>query len=126
MQVLDAGFQVMASIDTSETYLPVRVESIELHGKTGADVWCHAELVSNRGNRIIGDLRLYDDSGRLLAEVKHLHCKRVESQRETSRETLKNNLYEYEWMLDDRSHQKASRTNIDYFQTTGSFQITNY
>jgi len=84
--LLDACLQVLGAClnqgatATGETYLPVRVERFRLHGKGYSRVWSHARLHRQENGSpetLSGDLFIYDEAGRLAAEILGLHLKRT-------------------------------------------------
>ncbi|MCK6562456.1 SDR family NAD(P)-dependent oxidoreductase [bacterium] len=84
--LLDACLQVLGAClnqgatATGETYLPIRVERFRLHGKGHGRVWSHARLHRQENDSpetLTGDLFVYDEAGRLAAEILGLHLKRT-------------------------------------------------
>ncbi len=68
------------SVADGETYRPVSMERLWLHGRSGASIWGHARLrPGDYGNReaLVGDVSLLDDAGRLVAEVTGLRLERA-------------------------------------------------
>lgn len=79
---LDSCIQVLAAIvphDEGEpAYLPFSVERVRFHAAPGDQFWCHATYVDQRDGEIrSGDLRLFDDDGRLIAEIDGVALKRA-------------------------------------------------
>ena len=118
--VLDACFQVMASINTQNTYLPVKIKRVRVFGRPSAVSWCHARLTEKSGKSIKGDLQLVDETGFVLAEVTGLCCRRVEGARDAGQDSIENMRYEYRWMLDDRSAGANRGMGIDYLPAPGA------
>lgn len=84
--LLDACLQVLGAClnqgaaAAGETYLPIRIERFRLHGKGHRRVWSHARLhrqESDSPETLTGDLFIYDEAGRLAAEIVGLHLKRT-------------------------------------------------
>ncbi|TGO03759.1 hypothetical protein PN36_00390 [Candidatus Thiomargarita nelsonii] len=88
--LLDAGFQVLGAAVPDETesndvYLPVGLERMHVYHRPEHQLWGHAiirPLNSATPQTITADIRLFDDSGRLLVGIEGLSIKR------TSREVL--------------------------------------
>ncbi|WP_437512392.1 SDR family NAD(P)-dependent oxidoreductase [Sorangium sp. So ce1099] len=78
--LLDACLQVfLAALPASEVkgpMVPVAVKSIRRGGAVGKKAWSHARVAS--GERLEGDVRLLDEAGQLLLEVKGLKVHRLE------------------------------------------------
>ncbi|MFC1607330.1 SDR family NAD(P)-dependent oxidoreductase [Candidatus Latescibacterota bacterium] len=111
--VLDACFQVLATIKTRGTYLPVRIDGIRIYGIPGPSSWVYAEIDKQSSNRITGNIRLFDDSGELCAEILQLRCNRMVVSKEDM-DSIDDILYKYEWKLDDKNLSPEKRTAEDY------------
>ena len=109
--ILDAGLQALAAalpdpenLETSETHLPLRISRFIVYGPAPRRLWSHAVVNSataGQAGLIIGDVRLFDDRGHVVAEIMGVHLKRV------ARETIERAtpggfqdwLYEVQWPL---------------------------
>ena len=86
--LLDAGLQVLGGagpIDADgDTYLPIGVESFVLRGPVPTDIWSHATIRPGEpsANTLTADITLFDNAGRVIAEVRGLQAARA------NRETL--------------------------------------
>jgi acyl transferase domain-containing protein/aryl carrier-like protein len=98
--LLDACFQGIAPAnkdfneDFSGLYLPVEIEEVCFYRRPGRHVWCHVRLRETTERWSVGDLDIYDESGRLTVSVRGLRCQRMAGGAE---ETLDDLLYAYEW-----------------------------
>ena len=83
--LLDACLQLLAVAmpDADATYLPIAMNRLRRYGRPGARAVAHARLLplaQSDGSRatLSGTIRLFDDEGRLLAELDDLRLKRAE------------------------------------------------
>ncbi len=62
-----------------EIHVPFRIESVRFYGapKSSAVLWCHARVSEGAADRIAGDIRLFDESGAVLMEVRGLETRSV-------------------------------------------------
>ncbi|HKR22655.1 MAG TPA: type I polyketide synthase, partial [Pyrinomonadaceae bacterium] len=104
--LLDACFQVFeATIDTaSETddaiYLLRGAEGITVYGELPKRVWAHAVLRdSDNRDLYAGDLMLYGESEKAVAEVKGIYAKRATRSSLVRNTNLQDWLYEIRWQL---------------------------
>jgi len=104
--ILDSCFQVLASIPTKGTYLPVGAGRLRVHGRMGATGWCHARLLEHSASRLRGDIRLLDDAGVLLAEVRNFRCQRIEGG-DAPPESIDGHLYQYQWKSQPRPDETS-------------------
>lgn len=127
--LLDACVQVFGATwpdNESDTYLPMALDSFRLYDRPDTLLWSHAVLrkgPDSSAETLYGDLRLFDESGRCMAELKGLVVKRA--QPEALRLELKKDfdelLYEIRWLpvvdkgdarLDQASRYLPSPTQI--------------
>ncbi|MHB1426550.1 MAG: type I polyketide synthase, partial [Gemmataceae bacterium] len=98
--LLDACFQGILPADDDFTdemgglYVPVEIGQVRLYHRPSRRAYCHARLREKTARRVIADLDIYDENYQLVAEVRGLHCQRVDSGAE---EKLDDLLYAYEW-----------------------------
>jgi acyl transferase domain-containing protein/acyl carrier protein len=106
--LLDACLQVFeATIKTerngqSDVYLLRGAEEISLYVDQPKRVWSHVVLHETGGTTsglFTGDLKLYDDSGQTVAEVKRIYAKRASTDflLRNTQQRLSDWLYEIEW-----------------------------
>ena len=77
---LDACFQVLMSLlpvaeDSSKTWLPVGLERLSVLQSPQTDLWCHAELESSASTKLRANIRLFDDSGQMIAVIEGLEAR---------------------------------------------------
>lgn len=99
--LLDAGFQAVLGILDGEAakglFLPVRIDSIRLHGPVPRKVLCFTEMTEHTPEWLVGNLNLFDDAGNLLVEVTGFRCKSLGAQQAHPLENFRDDLYEYRW-----------------------------
>jgi acyl transferase domain-containing protein/acyl-CoA synthetase (AMP-forming)/AMP-acid ligase II/thioesterase domain-containing protein/acyl carrier protein len=90
--LLDACGQVLfgaaaGAIDGRRAFLPAAVEEVTVHARPGRRAWSHARLrpadqPSDRSapDRLVGDVRLFDEAGRLLIEARGLCLRALDGQ----------------------------------------------
>lgn len=90
-QVIPAGAKA-----TDYFYLPAAIRSIRLHvERPPLRLWGHARVNSDNDREyIIADIDVYDDSGRLVAEIYGFRADRVE---QSSRDEVEKCLYQAKW-----------------------------
>ena len=81
---IDACFQVLAGalpdVEGDAAYIPIALDRFRFHGRPSGPLWCHAALRPRaEGQRDIweGDLRLFEETGRVIAEMEGLRLKRA-------------------------------------------------
>jgi len=92
--LLDSAFQSLAAtldMDNFELYVPLRIQSLIVHGDLCSDLWCYARLVNVTSRAVIGDITIFDLNGRALIEIRGLHCLRTSWKRATGFNTAANN-----------------------------------
>ncbi|MDL1984274.1 MAG: SDR family NAD(P)-dependent oxidoreductase [Deltaproteobacteria bacterium] len=85
--VLDAAFQIfMAAFPESakiEAFLPVSLEGLRFYRRPGLTLWCHGQVRQVEGENqevLTGDLRMFDETGNLVAQVEGFTFKRASRQ----------------------------------------------
>ncbi|MBE9169055.1 SDR family NAD(P)-dependent oxidoreductase [Pleurocapsales cyanobacterium LEGE 06147] len=120
--LLDACFQVLGVAfperGQSDAYLPVKLERLQVYRPPGSCLWTQAQLYSVNGSRsksLSAEVRLFDETGHLVARVEGLSLRRVSRTalrrvlQKEERENLDNWLYELVWQPKARdSNQKPS------------------
>jgi len=106
---LDACFQVLVAalptatlLDNEESlYLPIGLQSFEVHNQPGSRAWSHAVLKprADQGEGLFeGDVHILDEEGRMMIQARGLQLQRTGmAVRHTSLEDLRNLLYELQW-----------------------------
>ena len=65
--------------ENNEIYVPFGIQKLRFYGKPeGQPLWCHATMRDDAAEgSVIGDLRLYDTAGNLVAEFEGFECRRL-------------------------------------------------
>ena len=110
--LFDACFQVFGATLKGGLYMPIVVNSARFYERTKRDVWCHARITEGNEHGaeiVVGDFRLFDDSGAVVADVRGLHFKRAqrESLLGAAERHVEDWLYEVSW------HASARRDSAD-------------
>ncbi len=103
--ILDACFQCIKGAqefiegrEASENFfLPVGLERIKLYKKPTKHLWSHATLEQNDGEIVIGDIKVFDDNGEPVADIKGFRAQRVDQTESKSKSDLDNCLYKFQW-----------------------------
>jgi malonyl CoA-acyl carrier protein transacylase len=135
---LDACFQLVGvcilneGVDSTnkDIYVPVHVGEVKFYTRPGHTVWCHSfcEIEEEKLNKetFVGNLRLFDKKGQIVAEVFGLSIKRAP--RETllyaTRKHLNDWLYEVEWQAKKHLHPEVVGLACDYIPN--SWEIINH
>ncbi|MBI4551429.1 MAG: type I polyketide synthase, partial [Candidatus Latescibacteria bacterium] len=99
--LLDACFQTLLAASSVDTIsLPVRVERIRVYHPTGLRAWAYACVGERTERTVAGDIRLCDETGRVLADVQGVRCQSL-METEESAEDRDSMLYEYRWEQDE-------------------------
>jgi acyl transferase domain-containing protein/NADPH:quinone reductase-like Zn-dependent oxidoreductase/SAM-dependent methyltransferase/acyl carrier protein len=110
--LLDACFQVMlgtialkgrSESQMEGTYLPVQIDSVRVYGRPEGILYAHALLEEHRPTYARGSVRLLDEAGRVLIEVRGFSCRAIDHASERS----DSQLYEYRWKAKQRAGQDA-------------------
>ena len=114
--LVDSGFQLLfatlADVAEEDTYLPVGLDNLRVYRRPESQLWIHGQIrpqdSSNQETRI-GDLRLFDDAGQVIAEIEGLHVKRAKSEvmLQFAQKNLNNCLYEVQWQPRGRQSNLA-------------------
>ena len=106
--VLDACLHVMAATLEAEpgngrgggVYLPVRIDRVRVGDRPGLCLWSHARLrphAERDSNAVEGDVRLFNETGHLVAELSGLRVSKVERSGMTEDEDPRDWLCELVW-----------------------------
>jgi acyl transferase domain-containing protein/acyl carrier protein/SAM-dependent methyltransferase len=101
--MLDAALQVLFAAlpplrDDLRVYLPISLETFSFTRPAGSRVWSHAairEQGGSIGESFTVDIRICDESGRLIGEISGFHLRRTAADREAG--TWKGWLYCVQW-----------------------------
>ena len=82
--LLDAGFQVLGAAygrhdSGDDVYMPTHLKRLTVRGAVGRRAWAHAVVQAAPGKAasLSGAIRLFDEAGRLVADVEGLELRRV-------------------------------------------------
>ncbi|MBO0791012.1 MAG: SDR family NAD(P)-dependent oxidoreductase, partial [Ktedonobacteraceae bacterium] len=131
--LLDACFQVLIAAlpsaegggDADALYLPTALGSFCINQQPGKLVWSHALLTSRQGSDVFeGDIRLFDEHGKLLVEAFGLRLQRTETAAaSTPRPDLDEQLfYELRWepaALEQAAPLSQRRTWLIFMDSRG-------
>jgi NADPH:quinone reductase-like Zn-dependent oxidoreductase/NAD(P)-dependent dehydrogenase (short-subunit alcohol dehydrogenase family)/SAM-dependent methyltransferase len=112
---LDAAQQtLLAAVGDGEDepgiLVPVSCDRVAVRGKFPHSLWSHARVSRCGARGYSADVRLYDDSGVLVAEVEGFRVQRVQEetlQRATERDPVADWLYEVDWRPTGGSYATA-------------------
>jgi acyl transferase domain-containing protein/1-acyl-sn-glycerol-3-phosphate acyltransferase/NADP-dependent 3-hydroxy acid dehydrogenase YdfG/acyl carrier protein len=103
--LLDAAFQLLVSAaETDENlksdkrlFLPTQIREVTLNLKPGGSFWAFAKVTEISDSHVTGDVQLVDLNGRVCAEIHGLFARLVEASGASTRDTIDQWLYEYQW-----------------------------
>ncbi|MFY0568050.1 type I polyketide synthase [Archangium lansingense] len=113
--LLDACFQVINGAGLGErrgeTFVPMAVERLRVHGRPGRALWGHALVrpgtSSGRGT-VEADVTLLDEDGRVLMEARGLMCRRLDAVRRRSADEIDGWMYQVDWQEAPRAEALPS------------------
>jgi acyl transferase domain-containing protein/acyl carrier protein len=106
--LMDACWQIFAVLHQAmqqapdDLYMPIGLDSLRLYGQAGTQLWSHLIRRPADGSQretLTADLRLFDQSGQIVAEIDGLHMKRAprEALLRQSQKDFGDWLYEIKW-----------------------------
>ncbi|KEO82566.1 type I polyketide synthase [Tumebacillus flagellatus] len=104
--LLDACGHLLLATDEVEAgsdliYMPVGIREVRVYGSFDQEVWSHASLKHDEQgpqDRVVGQIRIFDGSGRVLAEMDDLEFQRIGTWKKRERhDTFDSWLYEVQW-----------------------------
>ncbi len=101
LQVISAALPRDAALSRGP-FLPVHVDRIRLRSPFRGPVWTHVQMRFAAGRAIVADLRIVDDSGRVLMEIDGFRCQAVTRQTSQSSASLEDWLYANTWQASPR------------------------
>jgi acyl transferase domain-containing protein/NADPH:quinone reductase-like Zn-dependent oxidoreductase/NAD(P)-dependent dehydrogenase (short-subunit alcohol dehydrogenase family)/SAM-dependent methyltransferase/acyl carrier protein len=72
--MLDAAFQLLVALPSDSTYLPVGVARVEVFQPGAVPAWAYVRKVSQTKSRIVADISIADEIGRIIVAVSGLAC----------------------------------------------------
>ena len=121
--LLDSCIQIFKAVWPSEThahtYVPISVESFRLFARPSTTLWSYAKLRqgSSGGLEVLkGDLRIFDGSGQVVAELNGLAAGRWKAQtpHPASHKDLDDLIYEVKWLPANSEHEDKFIPSSDY------------
>lgn len=102
---LQVGFVNMPS-DCQGVYLPVEARRILIYRPLPQQAWSWFFNTRQFGAEVTSDVRVFDDSGQLVAEIRDLRARRVEEQRDSfGLQNIDDDVYAYRWRAKPRPDQ---------------------
>ncbi|WP_394834890.1 SDR family NAD(P)-dependent oxidoreductase [Pendulispora rubella] len=108
---LDACLQTLAAASGAGggPFVPFALERLAFYGRGHGPTWCHARLRTANDDGCVGDLRVLDEAGRMVAELEGLHLKRASKEAMLGRETAHARWgYEVAWTKQPRGATHAA------------------
>ena len=114
MQVLAAAVPASLAGANGETFVPVSLGRCRVYTRGAVQGWSHVRLsrpTTENPDGFSADVRLYDENGRLVAEVEDIFHKRMNARalETAARKTAASWLYETAWRRDPRLRQVEAR-----------------
>ena len=98
LAAVPAGEDAGSRLGVKDTFMPVRIARLAVHGRPGASLVSHARFTMREGSDIAEDVRLFDGEGRVLIEAIGLEGQYLERSTDTALPTnLEEWLYEIAW-----------------------------
>jgi acyl carrier protein len=106
--LVDSCFQLLCSCRSfsaeeitrgDSLFIPFSIGAFRYYGKPSGRLWCHARLPEQNDETLNGELRLYDEDGRLVAEVTGFTARRIQREaiQRATEARLPDWLYEIAW-----------------------------
>lgn len=112
--LLDSCLQLTSIFfSDDETFVPFAIESFEFYQRPQSQqLWCHAvrrQLDNSNSDKLLADIRLFDTSGQLIADIKGLEAKKATRQLllQSLEQDVADWLYEIEWRAVEKSQSVA-------------------
>jgi thioester reductase-like protein len=118
--ILDAGFQIMAVIQTTGTYLPKGLKKIQLFGHPKQQCWGHARIKEKNFDQLKSDIWIFDETGKLLVELTGLHLQRLTAQKTSPTDSIEDHLYESQWILNELPGFSSKTRDSSFFPSSHS------
>ncbi len=110
--ILDAGFQSLIAVLSAndKTYLPVRIGRIRFYSNSVVThFWSHVHISKQTSQNVVGNIRLLDDEGRVLAEISEL---RLQALPKAESERTSNLFYRSSWQLKTRTSEPHTGNDL--------------
>jgi acyl transferase domain-containing protein/acyl carrier protein len=105
LQVLGAAIATEAKRDGKQGIcIPTRIDTILIHRRPGAHLWCRARVLDGDSKDIAGELQLLDEAEQVLVEIQGVHFESPDNEaRRGLNENVDNWLYELKWQPKGRA-----------------------
>jgi len=118
--LMDSCFQLIAAALPAEAldtvYAPIGLKSLRLLGRPHGRVWGHAVISSSHGHSkdtVLSDLCLFDESGKLLMEVRGLLARRAPREALTrEKDRVSDWLYSVQWQPKPLQDKRPSAADL--------------
>jgi acyl transferase domain-containing protein/acyl carrier protein len=113
LQVLGAAVATATKTrGRQDLYLPASIDQIRVYGRPGTNLWCHAKVLDEQANSVVGEVRLLDETERIVVEILGVHFEPLENEPSQGlQEKLDDYLYELMWQPKDRLEKPSTTTN---------------
>ena len=113
--LLDAAIQVVVCTipaqatdrASGDVYLPVAIDQVRVHGRLAGPLYSHARIVEKSTKSVVADVRVLDESGQTLVEIRGLRCRAID-QVELTRDASEL-VYAHRWQLAPRAGSATAR-----------------
>lgn len=107
-------------VESGYMYIPFSIASFKFYGRpaVGSQLWCHAHRQESNNQSLIGDIRLFDQTGQLIAEIIGFEARKA--RREALLRGLQKDLSD--WLYEVAWQPKARENNLHHTQP-GSWLI---
>lgn len=82
-------------------FLPVSIDELRIHRRQPQALWSHARISSRKPKHFDTDLTVFDDEGRVVAEIFGLRCQAIEQPAVVAQKRRDEWLFEYRWVGSD-------------------------
>jgi acyl transferase domain-containing protein/acyl carrier protein len=113
--LLDACFQtLLVMLDSSDRriYVPVAIRRVALWERLGSRIWCHGRRTGGTDDTMVGDIRLCDEAGNVLAEVRGVCAQALNRPEDGVEANLDRWFYEYGWVRSGTESVEAGATPV--------------
>lgn len=99
--LLDGAFQSLIALSENQQtapMVPVEIGEVTVYQSIPGNFWCYGEILEQTATGIVCNLKLLDDQGNTLAELRALECTLLAGDSEdTAADTLDDAFYHYQW-----------------------------
>jgi acyl transferase domain-containing protein/acyl carrier protein len=95
--LLDACFQLFLATVSTGLYVPVRIRHVWFRETPQGPFWCHCKLTRRTQDALEGDLTLFDDEGKVLAELRDVRAQALGKTCGDTLDDIDQWLYDFVW-----------------------------